>query len=72
MNGGREKYLLPILVIALGVAWLSNVLDVYPALDWIWTIGLAAVGILMLVVGGLNNKTVVIGPALIPGPSALS
>lgn len=57
-----KRFVVPILVIMLGVTWLLNVLKVIPGVDWIWTVGLAAVGILALVVGGINTLTVVIGP----------
>jgi len=57
----------PVLIIVLGVTWLLNVLQLLPAVDWIWTIGLAAVGILTLVVGGINRLTVVVGPFLMVG-----
>lgn len=55
---------MPILVILLGVTWLLNVLKILPGVDWIWTAGLAAVGILTLAVGGINKLTVVVGPFL--------
>ena len=57
----------PVLIILLGVTWLLNVLQVLPAVDWIWTAGLAAVGILTLLVGGINRLTVVVGPFLLVG-----
>jgi hypothetical protein len=62
MIESRKRFVVPILVIILGVTWLLNVLNIIPGVDWIWTIGLAAVGILTLAVGGINKLTVVIGP----------
>jgi hypothetical protein len=41
---------------------LLNVLKVLPGVDWIWTVGLAAAGVLTLAVGRINALTVVIGP----------
>lgn len=58
----RKRFIVPTLIILLGVAWLLNVREIIPGVDWIWTVGLAAVGILTLAVGGLNKLTVVIGP----------
>src|SRR3990172_11371038 len=58
----RKRFVVPILVILLGVTWLLNVLKIIPGVDWIWTVGLAAVGILTLAVGGINKLTVVTGP----------
>jgi hypothetical protein len=57
-----KRFVVPILVILLGVTWLLNVLKIIPGVDWIWAVGLAAVGILTLAVGGINKLTVVIGP----------
>jgi hypothetical protein len=57
----------PVLVIVLGVTWLLNILNVLPGIDWIWTVGLAAVGVLTLLVGGINKFTVVVGPFLMVG-----
>ncbi|TVR45925.1 MAG: hypothetical protein EA425_17675 [Puniceicoccaceae bacterium] len=36
-----------------------------PGVDWIWTGGLAAVGILSLALGGINKLTLVTGPFFI-------
>ncbi|HXI83795.1 MAG TPA: hypothetical protein VNL17_06860 [Verrucomicrobiae bacterium] len=57
----------PVLVIVLGVTWLLNILQVLPGVDWIWTVGLAAAGVLTLLVGGINKLTVVVGPFLMVG-----
>jgi hypothetical protein len=54
----------PVLVTVLGVTWLLNVLNVLPRVDWIYTVGLAAVGVLTLLVGGVNKLTAVVGPFL--------
>lgn len=65
MAASRKRFVVPIIVILLGVTWLLNVLKIIPGVDWIWTVGLAAVGILTLAVGGINRLTVVIGPFFI-------
>ena len=65
MNSSKTHLVVPILFIARGAAWLLNVLGVVPGVDWVWTGGLAVVGILTLVVGGLNKLTVVVGPFLL-------
>jgi hypothetical protein len=59
-----KKLVVPVLIITVGVVWLLGVLKVLPDIDWLWTIGLAAAGILTMVLGGLNKLTVVIGPFL--------
>jgi len=60
-----KQYVIPVMVIAVGIGWLLNVHDLIPKVDWIWTIVLAAAGILMLTVGGLDKLTFVAGPFLI-------
>lgn len=57
----------PVLVIALGVTWLLNVMNVLPGVDWIWTVALAATGLIVLMFGGINKLTVVVGPFLMIG-----
>jgi hypothetical protein len=54
----------PVLVIALGITWLLNVMEIMPGVNWIWTVGLAAAGLITLFIGGINKLTVVIGPFL--------
>ena len=60
-----KKLVVPILMVTVGVTWLLNVLEVVPGVDWIWTGGLAAVGILIIAIGGLNKGTIVTGPLLL-------
>ncbi|MBU1106838.1 MAG: hypothetical protein KKB51_09245 [Candidatus Riflebacteria bacterium] len=62
-----NKLIVPILTIVVGVTWLLNVMGIMPGVDWVWTVGLAAAGILSIAIGGLNKITVVTGPFLITG-----
>ncbi len=59
-----KKLVVPILTVIVGVTWLLNVLEIMPGVDWMWTVGLATVGILTVAVGGLNKLTIVTGPFL--------
>ncbi len=61
----RAKYIAPTLVIVLGITWLLNTLHILPGLDWIWTVGLATVGVLTMAIGRINKLTIVVGPFLI-------
>ena len=61
----KKTLILPILLIALGIGWLLSALGVAPQIDWIWAIGLAAVGLLAFIVGGFDKVTVVLGPAFL-------
>ena len=61
----HKQYVVPILVIVVGTGWLLNVQGVIPQVDWIWTCALAAVGILIPAVGGMDKLNAVIGPFLV-------
>jgi hypothetical protein len=34
-------------------------------LQWLWTLGLAATGVMTLMLGGINKQTLVVGPYLL-------
>jgi len=57
--------ILAVLVIALGIAWLLNTLDVIPGVDWLWTGGLGVAGILVLAARSINKFNFVIGSFLL-------
>lgn len=65
MKAEKKTLLIPILLITVGVGWLLSTLGVAPGIDWVWTLGLAVIGLLMFVMGGFNKVTVVIGPFFI-------
>ena len=65
MKPDNKTLLLPMLLIVVGAGWLLTTLDVVPGIDWVWTLGLAAVGLLTFAVGGFDKVTVVIGPFFI-------
>lgn len=54
--------ILPVLLICIGAGSLLTTLGIIPAVDWVWTLGLAAVGVLSFLLGGLDKVTVVVGP----------
>lgn len=57
----QKQFIVPTLIIVIGVGWLLNVQGVLPKVDWIWTCALAAAGIMTIVVGGLDKLTAVVG-----------
>ena len=61
----KKTLLLPVLLITVGAGWLLTTLGVVPGIDWVWTLGLAVVGLLTFVLGGFDNVTVVLGPFFI-------
>jgi hypothetical protein len=62
MKPDKRTLLLPILLITIGVGWLLGNLGISPDIDWIWTLGLAAAGLMTFAVGGIDKATMVIGP----------
>jgi len=56
-------FVVPVLIITLGVAGLL-VAKGMGDFDWVWTLGLAVVGVLCLL-GGIDKVTVVVGPFLL-------
>jgi hypothetical protein len=57
-----KTLVIPILLIMLGFGWLLTSLGVMPGIDWVWTVGIALVGILTFVAGGFDTVTVAVGP----------
>jgi hypothetical protein len=54
---------LAVVIITVGVGWLLSVQGIGQGIDWIWTLGLAVVGIGAFVAsGGVDKTSVVLGP----------
>lgn len=53
---------LPLIIITVGTGWLLNTLQVIPDINWVWTLGLAGVGALTLILDGLNRVSIIVGP----------
>lgn len=65
MTQSKSTILLPVLLVAIGSGWLLSNMGVTPDVDWVWTLLLAALGILTFVIGGFDKVTATIGPLLI-------
>lgn len=61
MTTDRKTLVIPLLLIILGTGWLLTAMGVMPQVDWAWTLGVAAVGVLAFVLGGIDKVTVVVG-----------
>jgi hypothetical protein len=62
---GRSKRPLCISIVfmSLGVGWLLTSLGFGPGINWVWTIGLGAMGLLAIIIsGGVDKFSVVVGP----------
>jgi hypothetical protein len=57
----RSTLIVPVTLVVIGAGWLLSVLEYVPQVDWVWTLGLAAAGVLTFVVGGWNKGTLVGG-----------
>src|SRR5882724_7522006 len=56
-----KKYLVPFIIVIIGLGWLLQRLDLISSLELFWTIGLAAAGIYLFAVGGFNRDTFLLG-----------
>lgn len=65
MHGRIQSIAVSLVIIALGVAWLLNTMNVIPGVNWVWTGGLGLAGLLIIALGGFNKLTIVTGPFLI-------
>ena len=63
MNSGKSTMAVPLLMIVVGIGWLLSTLGIFPPeINWIWTAGLAAAGIMPFAISGIDKVNVVIGP----------
>ena len=65
MTDKAKSLTAPVLIITLGLGWLLTVNNLMPGVNWIWVLGLAVTGVLILTVGGVDKVTLVVGPFLI-------
>ena len=65
MTNDRRTLLFPILLVTVGTGWLLTTLGIAPGIDWVWTLGLAATGLLPFALSGIDKLTIVFGPLFI-------
>lgn len=66
MKRPRGLIVLSIFIITIGIGDLLTTLGILPGVDWVWTLALAIVGILVIVLsGGLDKVSIVVGPFLL-------
>jgi hypothetical protein len=59
----KGPVILSLLIITVGVGWLLSAQGVGRGIDWVWTLGLAMVGVATFILsGGLDKLSVVLGP----------
>jgi len=57
MTSNMKSLSAPILIITVGVGWLLTIHDIVPGVNWVWTLGLAVAGLLILAIGGVDKVT---------------
>jgi hypothetical protein len=65
MSFDKKTLIFPLLLITLGTGWLLTTIGVAPDINWVWTLGIAVLGLLTFVIGGFDKVTVVLGPFLL-------
>jgi len=61
----KKTLVVPVLLITLGIGWLLTTLGVVPEINWVWTLGVALVGVLTIAIEGFDKVTAVVGPFFI-------
>ena len=61
----KTVIIIAVLIMVGGGAWLLNNLGVLPQVDWMWTGWTGVCGLLILVLGGMNKVSIVLGPFLL-------
>lgn len=62
MKSSKGALVVPIMVITVGVGWLLTTQGYGAGIDWVWSLGLAVVGVLTLALSGIDKVSIVIGP----------
>lgn len=61
MTTDRRTLVIPILLMTVGTGWLLSTLGIAPAINWVWTLGLAVTGLLAFALYGFDKVTLAIG-----------
>ena len=60
----QSSLFFPLLLITVGAVWFLKTTDILPATSTLIAIGLAVVGIIVMVFDGINKQSIVQGPLL--------
>jgi len=64
-KGKQTGVICPVLMMTVGLGWLFTVWNVDVRIHWVPVLGMAVTGALVLLLGGLDKVTVVLGPLLL-------
>lgn len=62
MSSNRKSLVIPVLLITIGTGSLLSTLGIAPTINWVWTLGLAMVGLLSIAISGIDKMTIVVAP----------
>jgi hypothetical protein len=60
MQNDRSSLIVGFLLVAVGGGWLLSSLGFIPTVDWAWTLGLAMVGVLAVILSGFDKLSFVV------------
>ena len=60
MQQERTSLILGVLLVAVGGGWLLSSLGFIPSVDWAWSLGLAMIGVLVVVLSGFDKVSFVL------------
>lgn len=60
MQQERTSLILGGLLVAVGGGWLLGSLGFFPSVDWAWSLGLAGIGVLAIVLSGFDKVSFVV------------
>ena len=60
MQHDRTSLILGVLLVAVGGGWLLSSLGFIPTVDWAWSLGLAVIGVLAVVLTGFDKVSFVV------------
>lgn len=60
MQTDRSSLIVGILLVAVGGGWLLSSLGFIPTVDWAWTLGLAMIGVLAVILSGFDKVSFVV------------
>lgn len=62
MGNSKSTLGLGVLLITIGCGWLLSALSFLPAINWLWTLGLAVTGLMTFAMMGFDKVSAVVGP----------
>ncbi len=61
-SNSRARLIIPIFIVVVGFGWLLTALGVGPGINWVWTLGLGFIGMMIFVLAkGIDKVSLVLG-----------